>query len=276
LDAVGVSRRPWSGATDVEVVASTVGDRAVVVGIRPGADVDVPELDVADVALLERTGHGRAHRRRGHRAVRERAVGAEFRVGAAGFWQVHLAAADALAEAVLAVLDPQPGERALDLYAGVGLFAAALAPRLGATGRVTVVESDREAARDAVYNLRDASPDVRVQTGRVDRLLGRVAAADVVVLDPPRAGAGAAVVRGIAALRPRSVAYVACDPAALARDLRTFADTGYRLAGLRAFDLFPMTHHVECVAALVRGGSPAAVMPDGVSSGVPWASRESS
>jgi tRNA/tmRNA/rRNA uracil-C5-methylase (TrmA/RlmC/RlmD family) len=71
-----------------------------------------------------------------------------------------------------------------------------------------------------------------------------------VVLDPPRSGAGRAVVDRVARLGPRGVAYVACDPAALARDLAYFGERGYRLESLRAFDLFPHTHHVECVAVL--------------------------
>jgi tRNA/tmRNA/rRNA uracil-C5-methylase (TrmA/RlmC/RlmD family) len=72
--------------------------------------------------------------------------------------------------------------------------------------------------------------------------------ADLVVLDPPRTGAGRNVCRFLAALRPRSIGYVACDPAALARDTAYLASTGYRLTSLRAFDAFPMTHHVECIA----------------------------
>jgi tRNA/tmRNA/rRNA uracil-C5-methylase (TrmA/RlmC/RlmD family) len=84
---------------------------------------------------------------------------------------------------------------------------------------------------------------------------GQFGRVDLVVLDPPRAGARAPVVGAICALAPRAVAYVACDPAALARDLATFAEQGYRLDQLRAFDLFPQTHHVECVAILVMAGS---------------------
>jgi tRNA/tmRNA/rRNA uracil-C5-methylase (TrmA/RlmC/RlmD family) len=120
---------------------------------------------------------------------------------------------------------------------------------------VLAVEGDARAVSDARRNLHDL-PQVRVRQGQVDARLGgwaegSGAGADVVVLDPPRTGARRPVVEAVAALRPRAVAYVACDPAALARDLAYFAASGYRLAGLRAFDLFPQTHHVECVAALV-------------------------
>ena len=163
---------------------------------------------------------------------------------------MHPGAAQALLDAVLAATGPAPGERALDLYCGVGLFAAGLAARVGSTGTVVGVEGDARAVADARRNLHDV-PWVRLQVGDVDAALGAgVGGADVVVLDPPRTGAGPEVVERVLALRPRVVAYVACDPASLARDVRTASGLGYRLTALRAFDLFPMTHHVECVATL--------------------------
>jgi tRNA/tmRNA/rRNA uracil-C5-methylase (TrmA/RlmC/RlmD family) len=177
----------------------------------------------------------------------------EFVVGADGFWQVHPGAPRALVEAVLTFLDPQPGEKALDLYAGVGLFAAFLADRVGA-GRVVTVEGHPGAAGNAAENLPHG---VRVLRGDVAKVLsaGLDEPFDLVVLDPPREGARRGVVSAVADRRPRAVAYVACDPAALARDVAFFAEHGYELAGLRAFDLFPMTHHVECVALLTPGAA---------------------
>ena len=203
-----------------------------------------------------------------------------FRVTGTGFWQVHVAAAATLTAAVLDALHPAPGESALDLYSGSGLFTAALAQRVGATGSVTAVEGDARAVADARRSLRgagqvslvhapvspvtlsglgargapaaeDGSPDGPTDPSAGPSDADDGARVDLVVLDPPRSGARADVVRAIAALAPRAVAYVACDPAALARDLATFGEAGYVLAGLRAFDLFPMTHHVECVAHLV-------------------------
>jgi tRNA/tmRNA/rRNA uracil-C5-methylase (TrmA/RlmC/RlmD family) len=171
----------------------------------------------------------------------EQATGRDFAVH--GFWQVHPAAADTLATAVVDALQPQPGERALDLYAGAGLFAAALDD---AGCAVVAVEGSRLGAADCAANV----PAATVHHGDVAEVLDTVDGADVVVLDPPREGAKAAVVGAICALRPRAVAYVACDPAALARDVATFAQHGFALTALRAFDLFPMTHHVECVAVL--------------------------
>ncbi|TDC48206.1 class I SAM-dependent RNA methyltransferase [Jiangella ureilytica] len=218
----------WPGASSVEVVAATTGERQIIV----------------DDEVVEGRGH-----------VVEEAAGRRWRVSGGGFWQVHPGAAATLVGAVLDGVRARPGERAMDLYCGVGLFAGALANAVGPAGSVFGVEGSRQAIADARRNLHDVAW-VRLVAGRVDRVLSATGpagvpdAADVVVLDPPREGAKSAVVRRIAARRPRVVAYVACDPAALARDLATFAGHGYRLAGLRAFDLFPMTHHVECVAIL--------------------------
>src|SRR5699024_6121143 len=139
--------------------------------------------------------------------LRQRAAGHDYRVAVDGFWQVHPAAAETLVAAVLDGLRPEPGERALDLYCGAGLFAGALADR---GVRVQGVEGSAEAVRQARHNV----PQARFRAGRVDRVLRSLPRrSDLVVLDPPRKGAGRAVVRGVLARRPRAVAYVACDPA---------------------------------------------------------------
>jgi tRNA/tmRNA/rRNA uracil-C5-methylase (TrmA/RlmC/RlmD family) len=176
----------------------------------------------------------------------------DFAVAADGFWQVHPGAPRVLVETVLDQLDPQPGERVLDLYAGVGLFARFLADRSAA--RLVAVEGDRTAARHARANLAEHDGAVVVEGG-VEQVLAEQLDEpfDLVVLDPPREGARRQVVEGVVARRPRAVAYVACDPAALARDVAVFAEHGYRVDRLRALDLFPMTHHVECVALLTPG-----------------------
>jgi tRNA/tmRNA/rRNA uracil-C5-methylase (TrmA/RlmC/RlmD family) len=220
--AADVTGRPWPGASVVEVAASVATGETL---LRP----DGTGPDVLTEVVGDRS----------------------FRVTGGGFWQVHPGAASALLTAVLDGLDPRPGESALDLYGGVGLFAAFVADRVGPGGRVTVVEADRSAAEDARHNMAEL-PWVRVERGRVDSVLRRLRLrrADLVVLDPPRSGAGKTVVSLVSGVRARRIAYVACDPAALARDLRFFADRGYALTSLRAFDLFPMTHHVECVALL--------------------------
>ncbi len=190
--------------------------------------------------------------------VTETAAGRSWQLSADDFWQVHPGAADALACAVLDQVQPVPGERCWDLFSGVGLFSGALAERVGPTGSVVAVESRRSAVEHARGNLADL-PQVRLVQDRVERFVrSRIAQGrlDVVVLDPPRTGAGAQVVKAVARQSPRVIVYVACDPAALARDLATLAGCGYALTTLRAFDIFPMTHHVECVATLRRDATP--------------------
>lgn len=178
----------------------------------------------------------------------------DYRVDADGFWQVHRQAPSALIEAVLEGLAPQPGERIADLYSGAGLFALPVAAAVTRTGAVYAVEADSEAADHARRNLREY-PHVEQRAARVE---ARNVSAflpdslDAVVLDPPRSGAGQDVIAAIAARGPRRICYVACDPAALARDLRALLDTGYALRSLRGLDLFPHTHHVEAVAVVDR------------------------
>ena len=176
-----------------------------------------------------------------------------FSVASDGFWQVHPEAPRVLVGTVLDLLEPLPGERALDLYAGVGLFARFVGEATGA--RVVAVEADRTACQHARANLAALKPAV-VECGPTDRVLrsGLDEPFDLVVLDPPREGAKRVVVEQVVDRRPRAVAYVACDPAALGRDVAIFAEHDYELTAIRAFDLFPMTHHVECVALLERVG----------------------
>ena len=179
--------------------------------------------------------------------------GVAFEVDDKGFWQVHPGAPVVLVDTVLDFLAPRPGETALDLYGGVGLFARFLADAVGDPAGVTLVEGDRTACAHAGANV----PGAAVLPGDVGAVLGglSVTPVDLVVLDPPREGARRTVVEAVAARGPRAVAYVACDPAALARDIAIFGEHGYALQRLRAFDLFPMTHHVECVALLEKTGS---------------------
>ncbi|WP_051208538.1 class I SAM-dependent RNA methyltransferase [Propionicicella superfundia] len=167
-----------------------------------------------------------------------------FRLTGESFWQVHPGAAAALAEAVVTGLAPAPGETALDLYCGAGLFVGVLAERGVA---VAGVEGNSAAVALARRNV----PEASFAVGDVARALVEAHATDLVVLDPPRVGAGRAVMAAILARAPRAVAYVACDPAALARDLADLPPE-YAVTSIRAFDLFPMTQHVETVAILSR------------------------
>lgn len=202
--------------------------------------------------------------------VVERVGDRGFRVDAGGFWQVHRAAAATLTSVVAEALQAlRPGERAidpdawhLDLYGGAGLFAATLGELGGPSTHVTSVESDGRSTDHAAENLAEWV-GARAETDRVDRYVARLSAEasaaqrerltrGVVLLDPPRAGAGRSVVEGIASLAPETVVYVACDPVALARDLATFRAAGYDAASLRLLDLFPNSHHMEAVATLTR------------------------
>ncbi len=238
----------FAGAESIDVVATTGGSAHVLVNDAP-------------------VKRGRRTVRPRHRPVpvRERVGDREFQLDARGFWQVHRLAAATLTEAVQSAIDEalfDPRAANLDLYGGVGLLAAAVGDRFGSTVRITSVEGDETATDHAAENLSEWIGASAV-TERVERFVTTLATdaspaersrlkAATVILDPPRSGAGRAVVDAIAELSPAQVVYVACDPVALARDLATFAAHGYELGSLRAFDLFPNTHHVEAVATLAR------------------------
>ena len=224
-----VTGQEWPDASAVEAIVSATGERLRLVSTRDGSTF-------ADGPLL----------------LHERAAGRDWQVTGSGFWQVHPGAADALVGAVVEGLAPEPGERALDLYAGVGLFSAALAARVGPAGHVLAVEGDETAVEDAAVNLADL-PQVSVLVGRVDRALADVPAADLVVLDPPRdrceAGGGRRDRRDLR--RGRSPTWRATRRR-WRGTWRSSPSTATSCPSLRAFDLFPMTHHVECVAVLSR------------------------
>ena len=173
-----------------------------------------------------------------------------FEVSQKSFWQSHKDAPSVLTDAVLDFANIKTGDQVLDLYGGVGLFTAALIPLVGESGTVDLVEGSKSATSDATRNFAK-DKNVNIVTGDVAKVITRFPRADVVVLDPPREGAGKDVIENLARIAPRTIVYVACDPAALARDTAYLRDVGYQLDVLRAFDLFPMTHHIECVAKFV-------------------------
>lgn len=191
-----------------------------------------------------------------------------FLVRAGGFWQVHReapallfnAVRDAVSELIEAGrFDPAAGN--LDLYGGSGLLAAAVAEAAGPGIKITTVESDDAATDDAAENLSELVGALAM-TARVDRHLAELLKATssvrdrlrrgTVVLDPPRSGAGGAVTAQLTELEPANIVYVACDPVALARDTKTLREAGYELTSLRAFDIFPHTHHFETLATFER------------------------
>jgi tRNA/tmRNA/rRNA uracil-C5-methylase (TrmA/RlmC/RlmD family) len=223
-----------AGAGTVDVLAPSIGDARLIIG------------------------------RQAPTTIRERVGDREFRLDDGGFWQVHAAAPATLSAAVRDAIDPcllDPGAANLDLYGGVGLLAAALGDLAGPELRVTSVESDARASGHAVENLAEW-PAARAETARVERWVRtlddvpavgrRRMEASTVVLDPPRSGAGRAVLEALAAAGPAQLVHVACDPVAFARDAGTLACLGYELVALRAFDLFPNTHHLEAVGRFAR------------------------
>jgi tRNA/tmRNA/rRNA uracil-C5-methylase (TrmA/RlmC/RlmD family) len=220
----GAFEPDWSGAGELEViVAPDTGEALVVVDAKRSGAV--------------------------HTAV----GGARFRVSAGVFWQVHVGAAETLAAAVLTALEARPGDKVVDLYAGAGLFSVLVGHEVGARGAVLAVERDRKACADAEYNGRDL-PQLRVTRASIaPNLVARgISRPDLIVLDPAREGAGKAVMAALDghAATLRRLVYVSCDPSSFSRDIRVLLSAHWTLTALRAFDIFPMTEHVELVATL--------------------------
>jgi 23S rRNA (uracil1939-C5)-methyltransferase len=169
-----------------------------------------------------------------------------FRVSGGSFFQVNRFLVDPLVETALAAVE---GETAVDLYAGIGLFSLALARRFR---EVTAVEAGSSAVRDLEFNRdRAGLLNIRAEHRTAEDFLARLQTApDCMLLDPPRAGLGKAVVQHLSALRPRLVVMVSCDPATLARDLAGLTAAGYRIERMALVDMFPQTFHLETVARL--------------------------
>jgi len=226
-----IASRDLKGDVRVEISASNTGERSI--------------------ALAPARGEEKARLTEGPAVLHENVLGRLLEVSQESFWQSHKKAPEVLTQAVLEFAQLKSGEHVLDLYGGVGLFSAAILEAVGSTGHVDLIEGSKVATADAARNFA-AFSNITIATGDVAKLLPRITAADVVVLDPPRDGAGKEAVAHIARLAPRAIVYVACDPAALARDTAYLADHSYSLVKVRAFDLFPMTHHIECVALYAR------------------------
>ncbi|MFI7582542.1 class I SAM-dependent RNA methyltransferase [Kocuria sp. M1N1S27] len=276
LDALRLADLDLRGAERVDVAAPADGGTPLVhLSLAAGADRQRLRRELGrlagdrDVSVTARAeGERQPETWAGRPSVVEHAGAGRWEVSAEGFWQIHRAAPALLHREVPAAAGARPGEHALDLYAGAGLFTAALADAVGDAGTVVAVEGSPVTSADARRTLADR-PQVRVERGSVDRVLARTwpqtgpararrrpargagaARPDVVVLDPPRAGAGRTVVDQLVALAPRRIAYLACDPATLARDLGRFRRAGWHVRTVRAFDMYPNTHHVETLAVL--------------------------
>ncbi|MEV8358376.1 TRAM domain-containing protein [Microbacterium sp. NPDC076895] len=254
--------------TESMPLATAAIERAAAALGRPAPGrVDLVQPADGHVRVLARpdaTDRRGSSARRHSEVVVEHVGARRFRVDVGGFWQVHRLAASTLttvvAEELAGGVDPDGWH--LDLYGGVGLFGALLGDLAGPAARITSVEGNERATEHAGENLAEWV-GARAETARVDRWTRALRqtisdrdrerlARGTVVLDPPRTGAGAAVVDDLAALGPASIVYVACDPVALARDLARFADHGYHADRVRGIDLFPHSHHMEAVALLRR------------------------
>ena len=181
----------------------------------------------------------------------------EYRVRVGGFWQTHVMGAEVLAHAVMDVASLSEGDRVMELYSGAGLFSVPMAKVVGARGRIVTLEGSKGAVEDAGENCASFGW-VEPYVGNVDAegvrelAVGLEGRPDVIVLDPPRAGAGREVTEAIVQCGASKIVLVSCDPAAGARDMRLLTEAGYELASLNAWDLFPHTHHLETVALLQR------------------------
>jgi len=222
-----LSNRKWKGDLQVEVSFSSTGERTIATGytrdespVRTSEGPDVASYKVNEFPL---------------------------EVSQRSFWQSHKLAPQVLTEAVLKYAAIESGDHVLDLYGGVGLFTSQFLDLVGDVGRIDLVEGSKSATGDALRNFANFAR-VGIHTGDVEKILPRFAKADVIVLDPPREGAGKNVVASMVSLKPRTIVYIACDPAALARDTAYLETSGYTLSEIRAFDLFPMTQHLESVA----------------------------
>ena len=226
-----LASRKWKGDLRVEVTLSSAGERTIATGYSRD-ETPVRTSEGPDIGKYSINGFS-------------------LEVSQRSFWQSHKLAPAVLTQVVGEFAELQVGDRVLDLYGGVGLFTSQFLEAIGEGGQIDLVEGSKSATSDAIRNFAEIK-NVKVHTGDVTKLLPRFSQADVIVLDPPREGAGKEVVVAMAALKPRAIVYVACDPAALARDTTYLSEAGFEIAKIRAFDLFPMTHHIETVALFRR------------------------
>ena len=223
MDVHQLAQRRWNGDDRIEVASTSTGQ--VSVG-RAGRSISGPTQLV------------------------EKVDGFTYQISPQSFWQAHKSAPSTLIAEVLALLQLEPGEVVCDLYGGVGLFSAPMAAAVGARGKVHLIELDRRAIADAQKIFKGVG-NVEIHPGTVEARLPKISDADVILLDPPRTGAGEEVITVMTRTHPRAIVYVSCDPASLARDAKILLASGYRMDYLVGYDLFPQTQHVECVARFI-------------------------
>lgn len=245
----------------VRAVASSGGDIRLAVGKKvysaPGKRA--ARIVREQVLLLEQpqrvsvqAGQMQAHLQLGQSDSQQQ-KNYRYALDAAGFWQVHREAPRTLITAVQDFLGDISGVHGVDLYAGAGLFSQPLADYIGPRGSLSTYEGSKEAVKAAQKNLAAFSwakaQEVRIGARNIQKL---TAQADFVLADPPRAGLGVAAAQQLAKSGAEKIVLVSCDPAAMARDVAQLAAGDYRIAGIRIFDIFPHTHHVESVILLTK------------------------
>ena len=236
------------GLVRLSVRAGTnTGDQMLILEL---STFELPELELgAPVSCVALAPGGAPVVLAGRDYLLEELAGRRFRISASSFFQVNTEGAAHLVRLVEQALEPTGAETLLDMYCGVGTLGLALASRVG---DVIGVEEDPIAVEDA---LRNAARDenIEIMGGRVERMLSDLGrSVDLAILDPPRSGVASDALKALMELAPRSIAYVSCDPASLARDLAKLVVGGYRVREVQPVDMFPQTYHVECVVALER------------------------
>jgi len=219
MNVPALSERTWNGDARIEVATSSSGETNIA---RGGRSLSGPTQ------------------------LHEVVEGMTYTISPVSFWQAHKNAPAILVGHAMDLLDVRPGDTVCDLYGGVGLFSGALAQAVGQRGKVHLIESDRKALADAAQIFKGYS-NVQIHSGTVEQQLPKIEKADLVLLDPPRTGAGEVVVLSLLKLRPTTIVYISCDPASLARDAKWITEGGYTMDSIVAFDLFPMTQHIETV-----------------------------
>ncbi len=250
----GLADARWRPGSELAVAIDGTGARHVV-EIAPAAVSQATRRSAGRRgAAARRAASSRPRAEKaleGSGRAREFVSDREWELDASGFWQAHRGAAQVYSDVVAEWAAVAPDSVGWDLYGGVGVFAASLAEEITADGHVVSVEFSRRAAADGAKALADRR-QVRFAPGRVERTLDSLPDPDVVVLDPPRSGADKEVISALAARAPQRIVHIGCDPASFARDTKLYREAGYELESIRAFDAFPLSHHVECIGLFVR------------------------
>ena len=175
----------------------------------------------------------------------------KFNISPQSFWQSHKSAPGIILEQVLKFANIKKGERVCDLYGGVGLFTLPISKIIGENGEVHLIETNRTCIDDANEMFTDLK-NIFIHHGTVEQKLGSIKKIDTIILDPPRNGISKQVINQMIEKKPHTIVYVSCNPSTLARDTKILLNNKYELTNVVGLDLFPMTHHVECVTSFTK------------------------